>query len=421
MNRRLHLQIFGALLITGLSCVGLALFVLSFWGGGIRRDQERAEDIAAIVIEELPRPDQAGFRRALRRRARSLHAAISIWDEDGRLSGSAGRPLRPPVGDPPTRARHDRHDGSFWFPLDDGQSVAVALRPSRARGGPDRTLIGFLLLFVVLLLGSYVAARRITRRLTALTDGVMRFGEGALDTRVEVRGADEIARLAEAFNRSFARISGLLRQQRRMLQSASHELRSPLARLRMAVELLGESQIELEARAQMVASAERDIADLDELIADLLLAGRLADSELPRDFVPVDFCALLQSEADRAGVEVEAQPAQLSGNPRMLRSLVRNLLENARRHGAEPIRARLLVGDGQVVLRVEDHGGGIPPEAAARIFEPFYRPQGHSEGRDGGVGLGLALVKDIAEHHAGTVRYLRDGDVSRFEVTLPRA
>jgi signal transduction histidine kinase len=276
----------------------------------------------------------------------------------------------------------------------------------------------------VLLLGSHGAAHKIVRRLALLEETVSRFGAGDLSARVVVRGRDEIARLGEAFNRNFARIGGLLRQQRRMLQSASHELRSPLTRLRMAFELATDPEVDGATRERLRSEAGRDIEELDALISDLLLAARLSDSELPRDFAPVELSALVREEASKVGASSELTPLTLSGNARMLRSAVRNLLENARRYGGGEIRVFLrssAASGGETTIQVCDRGAGVPEEMRERIFEPFFRLPGHAE-QAGGVGLGLSLVKQIAERHGGSVRCEpRDGGGTCFRLTLPAA
>jgi len=425
--RRLHLQIFGALSLTGLLCVGLVVLIGMLFEGDTRPAPRFVRDMGALVIEDLPSGDRPGFERALARRARRLNASISVWNQDGSLLGRAGRPLvRPrqlgPKAGPISRKLLIHKQDALWIGLDDGRTLAVAFHHSPGLLGPGRIALAVLGLVVVLLMGSYLAARRITRRLEGLEQGVTSFGEGDLSARVPVKGRDEVAQLALAFNRSFERISGLLRQQRRMLASASHELRSPLARLRMALELLPEAAPEEQAR--LSASAERDIADLDELISDLLLAGRLSDTELPKEFVALSLRSIVQKETERvsAGCEpdrLSAAEVQVAGNPRMLTSLVRNLLENAKRHGREPVRASLAREHDELCLRVDDAGAPLPEADRERIFEPFYRPDGHREGRDGGVGLGLALVRSIAVHHGGSVRYVPFEGHSRFEVRLP--
>jgi signal transduction histidine kinase len=382
-------------------------------------------DVGALVVEGLPEADPARLQRALTRRGQRLHASITLWDARGQLLASAGPPLARPPGMKLSRGALLHKHESFWLGLEDGRALAVSFHGSHGWFKPHGA--GFALvvlgLVLVLLLGSYLAARRITRRLEQLERGITLFGEGDLDVRMQEAGRDEVAQLARAFNRSFTRISGLLRQQRRMLQSASHELRSPLARLRMAFELLGEPDASPAERARLSSSAERDIAELDLLISDLLLAGRLTDSELPRDFAPVSLDTLLREEAARVGASVEGDPPReeppLFGNARMLRSMLRNLLENAKRYGRDPVRASLAREPDALRLWIDDQGQPVPEGDRERIFEPFYRPAGHREGKDGGVGLGLHLVRSIAEHHGGSVRYLVHDAHSRFEVRLP--
>jgi len=420
MKRRLHLQIFRALVLTGLLCFGVTMTASWLIRGESQRMPHFVQDVAAFIVADLPAGDAASYQRELQKRARLLHASLTVWDRDGRMTGRAGKRLGPERLETSRTDVFEHGDHSLRIKLADGRTLAIAFN-----GQVDNYRASFAfaagMVLATLLLGSYLAAKRITRRLEKLERGVTRFGEGRLDVRVHVRGRDEIARLAFAFNRSFDRIAGLLKQQRRMLQSASHELRSPLARLRMALELASEPNLSASDRERLRVDATRDIEELDALIGDLLLAGRLADTELPKEFAEVSLRELVESEASRVSASSEASDVLLSGNARMLRSLVRNLLENARRHGKDPIRASLTRQGADAVLVVQDGGDGVPDEDRERIFEPFYRPAGHREGKDGGVGLGLSLVKTIAEHHDGSVRYVPTPEGSRFEVRLPGA
>ena len=209
---------------------------------------------------------------------------------------------------------------------------------------------------------------------------------------MKVEGRDEVARLAASFNRSAARIEELVNAHRMLLSNASHELRTPLSRIRLGVELYKET-----GNPKYKAELERDIAELDLLIDEILLASRLdATRTLPAS-EEVDLLALVAEECARSECSPEGKPVTIRGDPRLLRRLIRNLLENARRHGKPPVRVELRPENGVAVLDVMDAGEGIPQAERERVFQPFHRL-----GVDGkGAGLGLALVRQIARLHRG--------------------
>jgi signal transduction histidine kinase len=241
-------------------------------------------------------------------------------------------------------------------------------------------------------------------------------GAGDLTARVEVEGRDEVAKLARSFNRAADRIERLVNAQRTMLAGASHELRSPLARMRLAIELLAGAD-----RPELRARLSQDIAELDALIGELLLASRLDALEHLERTEDVDLLALLAEEGARTGAEVSGEPVCIQGDARLLRRLMRNLLENAQRYAAgSSIEASVVpLTPTGACLRIADRGPGVPEPERERIFEPFYRPTGLRERGDGGVGLGLALVRQIARHHGGEVRCLPRSDGGTcFEVDL---
>ena len=228
--------------------------------------------------------------------------------------------------------------------------------------------------------------------------GWTRLGAGDLGARVDVEGSDEVAALAKSFNRAAARIESLVSVQRTMLASASHELRTPLARMRVAIELFTAAP-----RPELRERIERDIAELDSLIDELLLASRLETVHDVEAAEPVDLLALAAEEGARVGAAVTGEPVTVDGDRRLLRHLVRNLFENARRHGAgAAIDASVSRDEAGVVVRVRDRGPGIPESERERIFDPFHRA-GAARETGTGVGLGLHLVKTIAERHGATV------------------
>ncbi|MEW6706645.1 MAG: HAMP domain-containing sensor histidine kinase, partial [Pseudomonadota bacterium] len=275
------------------------------------------------------------------------------------------------------------------------------------------------LLFVAVAVGAYPVVRRLTRRLEALQRGVEAFGAGALHQRVDESGRDEVAAVAGSFNRAAERIEQLLRSHQTLLANASHELRSPLARLKMAVAMIEGAGPE--QRARLRREIHTNIAELDALVEEVLLASRLdAQPGLERRD-PVDLVGLAAEEGARVGASLDAsaQVPPVRGDERLLRRAVRNLLENARRYGGEEVSVALAVPAGAVELRVCDRGPGVPEAMRERIFEPFFRLPGHAE-QAGGVGLGLSLVKQIAERHGGSVRCeVRAGGGSCFVLRLP--
>ncbi len=254
-------------------------------------------------------------------------------------------------------------------------------------------------------LAAYPVVARITGRLEALRLSVEAWGGGETHRRAKVDGADEIAAVAVSFNTAADRADALLEAHKAMLAHASHELRSPLARLAMAAEIMASG-----ADPGPAETVRREIAELDALVEEILLASRLDHGADHDATEPVDLLALAAEEAARAGVTlrdmaVESGPFEVVGSPRLLRRLIRNLIDNALKHGAPPVElelSRLTRGGSAVVsLAVHDGGAGIPQELRSRVFEPFFRPEGWSEGA-GGWGLGLSLVRQIAERHGGT-------------------
>jgi signal transduction histidine kinase len=347
-------------------------------------------------------------------------------DLDGQVPPQPDGDNGPP--DPATVASYAQFKSGpeFLVRLRDGQEIVIHLpRPPRSQWSRPPT--GFLWVLAMVGLGCalvmYPVARRLTRRLERLQSGVERWGAGDLSARVAVSGDDEVGFLAERFNSAAERIDQLMRAQKSLLANASHELRSPLARIRMGLELMS-----LAPTPEIRDEISRNIAELDQLIDEILLASRLDAREADMGTVEeVDWTGLTAEECARLDVAFEAgadaqghaRPVQVRGVPKLLRRAVRNLLENARRYGRGEVSASLQHSGREAVLRVFDRGPGVPPALRDRIFEPFYRLPGASES-NGGVGLGLALVKSIAERHGGSVRCEeRAGGGACFVIALP--
>jgi signal transduction histidine kinase len=273
------------------------------------------------------------------------------------------------------------------------------------------------LLFVAVAAGAFPVVRRLTRRLESLKQGVERFGAGQLDHRVEVFGRDEVAAVATSFNLAASRVEALVRSHQSLLANASHELRSPLARMKMAVSMLedaGPAQ-----RERLKQEIDTNVAELDALVEEVLLASRLDAAQRMEEHDGVDLLALAAEEGARVDAAVDGAAVTVQGEERLLRRALRNLLENAQRYGGGDITVHTERRGAQVLVKVSDRGPGVPPALRERVFEAFYRMPGHAE-RAGGVGLGLSLVKQIAERHGGSIRCeARDGGGSCFVLSLP--
>ena len=289
-----------------------------------------------------------------------------------------------------------------------GNRSPGAHRPS---GGHDwafwlRSPFGFLWLLglvgVAVAIGVFPIIRRLLKRLENLQRSVQRFGEGDLSVRVATEGRDEVADLARQFNAAASRIEELVQSHKSLLANASHELRSPLARIRMGLELMGGDASVAKAKAEI----QRNINELDQLVDEILLASRLESPEVDVGGVElVDLIGLAAEECARVDADLDVQATQAVEVPaiaKLVRRAVRNLLENARRYSHGAIRLQLAREGNMAVIRVEDVGPGVPPSQRERIFEKFYRLPGASE-RSGGVGLGLSLVRSIAQRHGGSV------------------
>jgi signal transduction histidine kinase len=416
-SHRLYVRIYLAVLAS-LAIVAILFGTAWRMNPDPARTGQNMETFAEMAAETLPPPtsSRAEQQAALTRWQPRRHADLALYSTEGKPIAAVGRPLPPPDPDQAGSGWLDGRPPVFALKLPDGRWL-LGRHNRSPRHAPRGLITARVLIALSVGIGAYPIVRRLTRRLERLQTSVEALGAGQLSTRVAVEGNDEVARLAETFNLSATRIEALMAAQKSLLANASHELRSPLARIRMAVELMQDT-----AQPAMRDELTRNIAELDQLIDEILLASRLdASPDTALHAEAVDFVALVAEECARVDAELSASPAALQGDPKLLRRMVRNLLENARRYGnGSEIKVILDQPSSDMVrLDVCDGGNGVPPEERENIFAPFYRLPGARE-RDGGVGLGLALVRQIARRHGGDVNCIEnDGPGSCFRVLLP--
>lgn len=312
---------------------------------------------------------------------------------------------------------------------DDAESVTVyAGAPLDTEEGAVGTASTVMLTGLPVLLAVVAAVTwLVTRRALRPVEGIRRemaaiTASQDLGRRVPEPGThDEIAALARTTNETLSALESSVERQRRFVADASHELRSPIASLRTQLEV-GAAHPEL----LDVDGAVADTVRLQQLAADLLLLARLDAGERPRDR-PVDLVALVARELDQRAHDrvpvrflASADAAEVLGSGSQLQRVLGNLLDNARRHARSEVSVELNRRDVFVELAVSDDGAGVPPEQRERIFERFVRLDDARARDEGGAGLGLALARDLALRHGGTLTAgERPGGGARFVLRLP--
>jgi signal transduction histidine kinase len=258
--------------------------------------------------------------------------------------------------------------------------------------------------------------------LRTLGDGVARLSEGQLDIELVKRRPDELGVLTDAFNQMVRRVRQMIQARDQLLLDVSHELRSPLTRLKVALALLPEN----DKTARMAG----DMAEMEHMILELLELERLRDGRGIR-FARNDLSRILQEVVsafqDRApGVDLIAAPREipLDIDANGTRTVLSNLLENAVKYSLPDSRAvevSIAQDDTSVVVRISDDGVGIPEGDLERLFDPFFRVDPSRSKKTGGYGLGLSICKRIIEAHGGEIHAERNaGRGASFVVTLPK-
>lgn len=274
---------------------------------------------------------------------------------------------------------------------------------------------------------SYALFRYLVSPLRTLSRAVRRFGQGDFSARAEIRRGDEFGEVAAQFNEMASRIETLMAAERRLLEDVSHELRSPLARMQFALELVRTTP----DRELAVQKMRREIDRLSELVGQLLEVTRAEGDPAARIRDKVDLTALaseivedcrIEAEAKQCRIHWEEPPAiRLIADHELLRRALENVLRNAIRYAPESsaIDVKLERNRDQARFVVRDYGPGVPDGLLSKIFEPFYRVDSSRTQGTGGVGLGLAIVKRAVGLHQGTVRAANERPGLRVELSLP--
>jgi signal transduction histidine kinase len=301
--------------------------------------------------------------------------------------------------------------------LNDGALVAFESRqPAQTAGWPYRLLLSLVVLLAAVIAVSFVAVRWATRPLKALADAADELGRNIDRPPLPEKGPAEVVRAARAFNTMQERLAGYIRERSATLAAMSHDLKTPVNRLRLRAELLEDS----EAKKKI----GQDLEEMESMILGTLEFMRGGETaEKPR---PVDINALLESlqaDAQDTGAQISIEGAASGpyfGRPQALKRCLGNLLDNAVKYGNSAV---MLVDDApeRLVIRIRDRGPGIPRTELEHVFEPFYRLEGSRSRDTGGTGLGLSIARQIARLHGGslTLHNVKDGGLEAV-LTFPR-
>jgi signal transduction histidine kinase len=311
---------------------------------------------------------------------------------------------------------HRSADGLYWF---------VAVDPRE----PDRWTFFPYYVLVIGVTGvlSWLVAIGIVSPIRKITAALARFGGGELSARVRMRRRDEIGGLARSFDEMAERLQRLVVSERRLLEDISHELRSPLARLRVAVRLTRTAAVSKTALDRV----ERDVNRMTALVSEIVEITRMEGDPLYRKTEPLNIAQIIEetiedcrveAQARGCGIRVDGQvTGEASGDRELLRRAVENVLRNAIRYSPEQAMIDVtLAGNAQVAaVTVRDYGPGVPEESLGQIFEPFFRVEQARETETGRIGLGLSIAKRAVQLHCGTITAQNASPGLRVQITIP--
>jgi signal transduction histidine kinase len=384
------------------------------------------QDEAGDVVDSMP----SGFASRLHQVPGSVDpSGTTLRDDIERLADAAHERRADHVLD--ARIRHAGGDlvaASRRVETPDGARTVVAISPlAEAARSVDAVIRALLVTAPLLLLfvaaTTWLAVDRSLRPVEQIRRQADAISHSTLSDRLpEPASADELHRLTATLNEMLGRLEAGARRQREFIADASHELRTPLAAMRAELEVA----LAHADTAQWQPTARRLLADqrqLEQLSTDLLTLARLEDTGGHRNAEPLDLASIVAVEVDAittVELETHVRPVQVQGSAADLTRLVRNLVDNATRYADRRIAVSLCKEGGAAVLRVDDDGAGVPGPDRERVFERFTRLDDSRTRAGGGVGIGLAVVRRVAESYGGSVAI---GDAplggARFEVRIP--
>jgi signal transduction histidine kinase len=431
----------GVLLISALGCAVIVTFHIADnkpnnWFDAFSR--------AAFLMADTVAPrgaSQEALDKELRRFNFVTRASLTVYTADGVKLAEAGDRRLPPLPTDEAKSlifkENDqiRRIGEIYVPIPSKKEpayLAIALHLQSDMLG--RFAIGLVIALLLIGAVSFPVARSIAKPIQSITAVARRIKDGDLDARVEIHVGSELGVLASALNETARGLKTRIRREKELLANVSHELRTPLARMRVALEIALEPDQDRACILRHVAGIAADVAELEQLVSDVLSAMRLdltgQETGLSLHLEQVTSDELAKSARERfsrhherpLNVEIMNGAQCIEVDRSLFLRVIDNLLDNAEKYS--PPDAELVLAiyteDNTYVLKVSDRGEGIPEADLQRVFEPFYRCDKSRNKDIRGIGLGLTLCKRIVEAHGGTIVALsRDGGGTVIRIEIP--
>jgi signal transduction histidine kinase len=408
----IFVKLFGIYLATVLGVVALVLGFLQVIAPSGKADTAAKDRNRTMYVRLLA--DRFGDPPSLaeaRRLADSLGMQVRMSGPDGEWTTAEGIPtiaaleaayLRPSLE---PNARFGRYEGrTFTLIEKDGNRFVFFFQYSPFRETRVEWIPVLAGLVALLLFLSYMLVRRLFRPLEWLNEGVREAARGNLDHGVAIRGRGELSELSTAFNDMTGRIREMIKAREQLLLDVSHELKTPLTRLKVALEL---------GKDNLPAVVRRNVGEMETMVSELLETARLDSGPGSLNLMPLDLADLVRDMAQsfpdtRPGLRLGAVPDRLPlvADGKRVQTVLRNLFENALKYSGnqdKPVTVSCGLYDDRILLRVEDQGQGIPAAELEAVFEPFYRVDKSRDKGTGGYGLGLSLCRKILAAHGGGI------------------
>ena len=409
----------------------IILFAVSVYFIMLPMAKRSADDLAALIVlsaqtwTELPPETRKDFERELARKHNLWLFPVTsrLPEEDHFLPylQLLENALAVRLGQPVQVKVTQWEQPWYWVEIPAaGKLIRIGFPKEHIGVRPPMVLISVLGATILLtLVTAIILAQRMTRPLAKLSEAATRVGQGSTPQMLDETGPKELASLARTFNHMAQQVKALLENRTTLLAGVSHDLRTPLARMRLAVEMLPEN-----ADVKIVQRLKHDLDEMNNLIGEFLELSRGLKKEPPQQTDMYQLLAELVQDVRNGGANIQWEPKKKCESmvgPMAIRRILTNLIENAIRYGeGKVVTLACQCNTEAIVIRVLDRGPGIPADQVENVFRPFYRLESSRSSATGGSGLGLAIARQLADANGWQIQLLpRDGGGTEARLVIP--